>query len=131
MPPGTHGVRGFCVGRSATRAYGGSAATRLATALNPASSYFPRTPLAKSDARRERGADREGTEHRGEPDGVLVVENGVDAVQQGQARQQRHDAGDGDHQWWRQIAACDQAPGAGAAVSGDVCCATAETTRTA
>ena len=47
-----------------------------ATNLKPAPSNFPRTPFAQGHAGREGGADRKCTQHRSEPDGVLVVENG-------------------------------------------------------
>ena len=48
---------------------------------------FPGTPFAQRDASRECGTDRQRTQNRPESDGVLVVENRVDAVQQGQAPQ--------------------------------------------
>ncbi len=66
--------------RVSARALGESCPTAAAASLKSAHPNFPRAPFAQRDAGRERGTDRECTQHRCEPDGVLVVENGVDTV---------------------------------------------------
>ena len=63
-------------------ALGESCPTAAAASLKSAHPNFPRAPFAQRDAGRERGTDRECTQHRCEPDGVLVVENRVNTVQE-------------------------------------------------
>ena len=58
----------------------------LAAGVESAPANPPGAPFAQCDACRKRGADRHCSQHRCEPDGMLVIENRVDAVQQGQAR---------------------------------------------
>ena len=68
------------------RVPGESCAAAAAASRQPSPPNLPRAPFAQRDAGRERSTDRYGTQHRSEPDGVLIVENRVDAVQQCQAR---------------------------------------------